>query len=401
MQRAAVALLVVTVALGGCVGSGGGQGAPAGNASESSPGDDSSGTPTSADGGPMTFAANETVEETIWANDSFAPQETCNVVGCTTGAAFQTTEITDAVPAEVPATVHVTLTWEEDTAPLWNEVSAWIGGEETAFYDYRWANPEPGRVEVDVTVVRSRDGSLTVNAFGNRPQASADPSVPYSLRVDVAADPTRVPAGVPVAAPLQPGDTVTAEPLGGETARIRVYGPNDTHLADISGAAASFSVPEDGAAGSYVLVPSEIGANVTFHVDDGPATMAPLGLSYDVGPYRTYNGTGEESWSFDVDGTPLRVGVSVRDVWSTRSPTGDGPWVSTEPMTATITMPGGDSESGTMLCGVCFSLVGSYFDGMGTPLGDQRLASGTYEVTVSSQAAAPFEYAEVVLTYVR
>lgn len=401
MERAAVALLVVAVALAGCVGSGGGSADPAENASNATDPGSPSPTPTGdASASRLTFAGNGT-NATVWANGSFAAQDTCNAGGCPRGTQTKTTEITDSVPAGVPTAINLTLTWQKDAVPDWSEVSAWISASGGTFYEYRWNNPEPGRVEVDVLVVRPADGTVTANVFGGRPQADADPNVPYTLRVDVAARPGVVPAGAPVELSLAPGQTVTAEAGGDEPAAFRVYGPDDAAVAYVASdnGTASWTVPSNLTAGSYVLA-NTWSSDVAL-TSGGNGTLRALTIDYQVSEPSTYPATGSVQWKFDVSRDPIWVGIYVQNAWVQFV---NAPSAMQGRINATVTLPGGTSSGGSIECTLCIHslpFLGATFMAFGTARASPGLVGGTYQAELTADAAAGYEYGHIVAHYVR
>lgn len=402
MNRASsvVVLLVVMPVLAGCVGSSPSDAAPANASDPDTAASGGGGTPPSRSAAAtLTFGSGANVSEVRWENGTYQPQETCNLTGCATGDYERTVDLTELVPAGVPVVVTMNLSYDSGGV-LGSTMIGWIQGSDVTFYSYDWDSPDPGEIRVRVLVHRPSSGTLSAVLQAYWPQSDTEPSVDYTLRLASRADAGVVPPTVPVSAALEPGQTLTADAAGDGPVAVRVYDPQDRYATRIAGdGQATWTVPDDAPSGRYVLVPPSGSAPVGLSVSGGNApAMTALDATVEASEPRTYNGTGEISWSFDVEGHPLRVGVYLQDAWG--STTGFGPWVTAGPVNMEVAYPGGGSASGTFDCTPCFS-IGSFGTAVASGIADEGLVPGTYTATVSSQGAAPFETGHYVVTYAR
>lgn len=394
------ALVLLLPALAGCIGSAPDDLAEQGLPDEAADGDGggpSDGDAAGAGGpGPLTYASNATVRETVWANGTFAAQDTTVAGGWLTGTWIERTEVTDQVPAGVPTTLRVNLTWEADALAaqgVW-ELGAWIETDEVDWHVYDETR-EPGRFELSLVGTRAEDGTVAVVVRGDRPHARADPEVDYTLQVDLRADPTRLAAGMPVEADLEPGDELTVRARGGVAAALRIYDPALAFVADVRAEPeAAFTVPADRPAGPYLLIPAATGADATVVRANGSATVRSPDLEFElrVGEWRTYPGRGEETWSFEIEDHPLAVGIVARD---TDDPDDAVLGTTLGGFDGTLAFPDGDAVSGTWQCGFC--ITGGQVGVVVSPFGDVRIVPGTYRGTISSDASVGFQYAEARL----
>lgn len=407
-----IGLLLAMPALAGCIGGDAGDDAagPAGTA-------DGNGTDAGAGGAAdanegfavLTFDADAPLDGTRWFNGTYAPQETCFVGGCVTGDAQRAHDVSDVLPEGRVVQLTVELEYQPGAVTFGQHVQVWISSEDALFY--RWTTPtwEIGHVVMDITVMR-RSGSFDVVTFSPGPQGDASTEIDYTLRVDAQAQPDRVPAGVPVAAELSPGQTLTVHAYDEGEPSFTLFGPDDARLGTFSDAtAATYEVPDDGPAGAYVLVGAVTDLHLVLEAADDadgpdaavePGPLAPLGLEGQGDIVEVYDGTGEVTWEFEAADRLLSAGIYVR---TREAAAGVGPWATTG-FDLTLTAPGGGSASSTMSCIGCLGaqpFLGWFSTATSFGIGNPAVVDGTYGASLSSDAAAGFEYGHWVVRYVR
>lgn len=409
-----IGILLAMPALAGCIGGDAGDDAagPAGTADGD--GADAGG----ADGAEagdgfavLTFDAEEALDETRWFNGTYTPQETCLAGGYATGDAERAHDVADVLPAGRVVQLTVEMQYEPGAVTFGQHVQTWINSEDALFY--RWTTPtwEIGRIVMDITVMR-RSGSFEVVAFSFAPQGDTSTELDYTLRVDAQALPDRVPAGVPVAAELSPGQTLTVHAYDEGEPSFTLFGPDDARLGTFADAtAATYTVPDDGPAGAYVLVSGDTDLHLVLEAAEGPdggdaadadeaAPLLPLGLEGESETVDVYDGTGEVTWEFDAADRLLGAGIFVR---TRHAAAGVGPWTTTG-FDLQVTSPGGDTAEGGFPCTGCFGVspfLGWFSTGTGFGTGNPSVVDGTYGASLASDAAAGFEYGHWTLRYAR
>lgn len=400
-----VGALLVLPALAGCIG--GGAGPDAGPAVTDGI-DDASGGPEDAGAadGPTVLAfdaeaANATVEE----SGTFAVHEPFFPAGWLTDSAVRSFDITDMVPTGVP--VHLNITLTHDTGhPAGafgaNELDVWIEADQATVY---WISSAyaPGQIAMSRTVVR-QGGSISVAVAAYAPVVESADGLDYTVRIDSAVRPAVVPTDVaPVEVALAPGQTVNARAPGGEFVGFGVYGPDDAFLDRTGGdGEAAYTVPDDAPAGDYVLGIWSPAPAVTLTTDaPDPQPMRALIRPVEWSEPTPYGGTGEETWSFDLDAPPLLVGLFFQDTGT--SPYG-GPALAPGEVAMDLTLPGGDAVSLRSACAPqdCV-FIAAFGTGASVGIGitSDLVEAGTYQGAISSDVALGLEYGHYVAHYVR
>ncbi|HLF16366.1 MAG TPA: hypothetical protein VI796_02910, partial [Candidatus Thermoplasmatota archaeon] len=237
--------LLLTALLAGCSGGGGGSDSTA--TTGPSRGPDGEILPEGMVA--LTYDLDGPVSATLWANDTFALQETCNFDGNVMNSCPEkVTDITGDLPQGVPVEISLDLTYATLSPDVWIfGMEAWVQSEESAFLIYN-ATYLAGHVTVKILMVPR--GTVEVVAIAGGPTGQT-PESPYSLRIDITADNATTPPGVPVLVRLDGNTTVEAKTLAGNKVDILVYGPDDVYHGTYSG---SHTVPESAASGEYVVL---------------------------------------------------------------------------------------------------------------------------------------------------
>lgn len=391
MQRtaraAATLVAVLAVGLAGCVGDAPSE--PQAPASDDPAADNGSALRTPApetSGRPATFPGAP-VQTVLWKNGSFGPHEACVPAGCVAGTSDQGLDLSEVVPVGAPTRIVADLSWEGQ-------------GPDAVFLDleasdatvYR-STVDRGsqRIHLESLLVRRDGGTVRLVVSYGFPQATTDGTLDYRLRTDLASEPRTVPVGIPVKVPVgDSADRLGVRPLNGSEVRAWLWGPDDALAARMDLAAAPYWVELPEAAGDHVLYVHEADGPVAVATDGDPAgPMEALEVRRAQGQAREIPADGSAaSWSFELDRTPLGVGVYVANGTS-------GTYTISGPE-ARIASPQGD----------VFALSSDgIFSGTGSlawwAIGDGDLVTGTYEATFQVQAAADTRVGHLVVDYVR
>lgn len=386
---ATLALTLLLAGAAGCLGSedtGGAGIEPTGDPDTSPQTDGASTTNLSL----ATFPIETAVDRTVWANGSFQPHQACNPVGCATGQAYQTTELTD-LPDAVPVRVSVELTYQAPASIYARPLQVSVLSEEATFYTYQQTD-EPGRETVETTLLTG--GSPVGVEVHYQGQTGQAPEESYTLRIEVTADQEVVPAGVPVTLPVEGGDTVRVEPIGdSDGVEAVLFGPQDDVVARASEASqpVSLTVPEVTGTDPMVLLVPEGGPAVRVWTNTTAVSLGALGLQVERLEPQDITGPETVAWSFEVDGHPVQAGIYFQD---------DAPLGATADRgDATLVSPGSTLVQGDLGCGTC--IVGGYEMLLGSPVGDPGLVPGTYEATYEPGGSAGMQVGGYLVWYQR
>lgn len=337
-----------------------------------------------------TFPLETAVNRTTWANGSFQPHQACNPVGCATGQAYQTTELTD-LPDAVPVHVTAELTFEEPASIYAQPMEVIVTSEEATFYTYQQTE-DVGRHVVTTTFLPG--GAPVEVQVLYRGQTGQAPEQTYTLRIDVTASQDVVPAGVPVTLPVEGGDTVRVEPVGdSEGVQAVLFDPRDDVVARAAEASqpVSLTVPEVTGTDPFVLLVPEGGPAVRVWTNTTAVSLGALGLQVEMLEPQDITGPETVTWSYEVDGYPVEAGIYFQD----GAPLG----VTAMEGDATLASPAGTIAQGDLGCGVC--IVGGYQELIGSPVGDPGLVPGTYEATYEPGGSAGMQVGGYLVWYER
>lgn len=267
-------------------------------------------------GGLYTFDAD--VGRTVrWLNGSFSPEEACLPAACWTQAVTgnathnRTLDLTGVVPADAPAVVNATLTWEGAGV---DAVFLDLVTSDTSVYARTIHRSDADQtVQLRNLLARQPEGTVSLEVTYLTPQATQDASMDFTLRAEVAVEPRAVPARVPVEVPVPEDATgLTLTPVGDGNVTAMIWGPDDGYvgLVELTPTADTVPLGPGAPAGDYVVYVLEPSAGVTIRPAAGPAgTLQPLGIERVDGPGHDVPPDGEVTWTFDVETAPLGVGL--------------------------------------------------------------------------------------------
>lgn len=399
-------LIVVAAALAGCIGS---SSSPSGDVA---PGEDGETTedPGPSDGDPADDAAGETlrfdaeaVDRTFWSNGTFQAQDACLPAGCVQGIVTEeypgrdVIDVTADVPADVPVRVTAEATYPSDSTGFMFLALDGEGFEtytlETDSQGHYDPSTSEGVSTLDSTLVRGTDGTVRVRLSYSTPDPS--PSVDYTFRVDVEADPAAAPGNVPVAFPIEdPSEPVTLRPAAAEQGTsATIWGPDDETVArvDLSGPQ-GIDLPDDASAGEYVVLADDHPGVAVEVPGDGTLRALATETTYAAAtsaPAHVGPAMEPVTWSFEVPTAPIAVGIALEP-----GPNADSVVFSNA--AGTVSSPKGQVLS--------FETSATYLtsgEAWMSDLGGSALVAGTYEAEFSADAAANLEVGQVVVSYVR
>lgn len=400
-------LVVVAVALAGCIGGGS---SPSGDVVQDGDGEPGAGTGPS-DGDPADDAPGETlrfdagtVDVTHWNNGSFAPQDAYLPAGFAQGIATgeypgrAVVDVTADVPADVPVRVTAQATYPSDSTGFMFFALDGEGFETYTLDTDSQGHYDPATSEavstLDSTLVRGADGTVRVRLSYSTPDPAT--SVDYTFRASVRADPAAAPGDVPVAFPVEdPSEPITLRPAAAEPGTsVTLWGPDDGTVAkvDLSGPQ-EIELPDDASAGEYVVLADDHPGVAVSAPGGGTfralATEATITMATSE-PAHAGSATGSMTWSFEVPTAPVAVGIAIQP--------------GSNADTALFSRPSGivSSPEGQAFA---FESVGTYLavsaEAWTSDLGGSALVPGTYEASFSADAAANVEVGHVIVEYVR
>lgn len=402
---AVATLVVVALALAGCVGSGS---SPSEDVAPETDGETGDGTgapdddPTDDAAETLRFEADP-VSRTVWSNGTFQAQDACLPAGCVQGIATgefpgrDVIDLTSELPAGVPVRIQAMATYGSTYS---GDMFFALDGEGFETYtletdgegEYDTATSE-AVATLDSTIVRGTDGTVRVRLSYSTPDPS--PSVDYTFRAEVLADPSVAPGNAPVAFPVEdPSEPITLRPAAPEQGTpVTLWGPDDRTVAqvDLSGPQ-QIELPDDAPAGEYVVLADDHPGVAVSTPGGGTLRALDTGATYTSGttePSNAGSATGEMTWSFEIDTAPVAVGIGIRP-----GPNADS--VLFTGASGTVSSPEGEVFA--------FESVGTYLTDeeiWTSDLGGSALVEGTYAASFSADAAANVEVGQVVVEYVR
>lgn len=337
------------------------------------------------------FAAGEAASETIWSNGTFTIEQAGWPIGVLTQGALmgdnpRRIDITAAVPQGVPTLVTV----EVDASVGAGDVDIWLDAPEIEIWSGVFDTPFGGWSRFEMSIVHVSSESIAV-VLGYD-EHDDQPSFDYTLRIDVASDPSLLLPGVAVGVPMGPGDALHLEPLdAAKETNAALYDPADAHLGRVRVAAGAptLALAADAPAGEYVVMLSGDASPARASLT-GPslerAAGRVLAQTFREGAPVPIDGADEVRWTFDEATAPLQVfvgividGAMTAFSGSVASPTGS---------LFDFAFQGPDVAAG-------------FAYGMRTMMGAEGLVPGTYTVAITPQAAVQASAWELVVYYER
>lgn len=394
----ALSLALLAVPATGCIGLPGGDGSSEdprlANASAPDAGSSSDVSSTASNEGgnlsQLVYPGTSPANVTVWANGSFSPQQNCYAGGCPTGSAFQQATIDEEIPDGLPVIVTASLRYEASASVFNEPLDLAMFSEEATFYSFE-SSEETGEDTIRAAILGG-SGPLTLQVFYRWP-TSTEPDATYTLEVSLAADPTLVPAGTPVAIGLGPGDEVTAVPDGDGPTSLELRGPDDARMTRVSSdeGKTRLTVPDGAKAGEHVLIVPAASQGVRLVTNGSPDAMRALPTEVTVGePQRVMPGQTTEI-SFDPSIAPLSAGAYFTNTQPAAASVIEG--------TVTLTAPNGTLLEGEFGCTLCAGI--DYYESIWAPPGDPALTPGTYTLTYEAGGQAGFSVGYFVETYTR
>lgn len=382
MRALLIAALLLAGGLTGCIGSDGTdgrEGATAANASGAE------GAPAAMPGAGsphvnLSFETGQAVHETRWANGSFTLAEHSFPKGVATGLIGEydpdrrEIDLADLVPQGIP----VVLTAEIEAELGEGDVDIWFDVPSEEVWAATYHTPYGGYSRIETTVLRTSSEPVTLNVRYDEIDDSQ--GFDYTLWYSAQADPSILPAGVPVGVEVPTGATGLEmrflSPGGGNAGLL--WDPQDAFLGRGEQDVLTFELEDESPRGEYVLMAAEGAspARVTvLGTEQAPSGFRLLEQTFETGPgVEAVPGESEVAWTFDVRKAPLQAGV----FWSaSEASQGTG---------ARLSSPQADLLELNIDGG---PWVGAGF-GTTTDMGAPGLTTGTYEAQVSfDQNAGP------------
>ncbi len=253
------------------------------------------------------------------------------------------------------------------------DVDLWFGAQPGAFWTYACDCPYGGFSSVTSHLVL--DGSEPLRLFVRYDEADDQPGFDFTVDVNVQAHPALIPSGVPVSASFTDASQELVFP--GATAPIHVLGANGSRLTTLDGDPSRFDL-DNRTLGTYTFIQEPAGEPTTLVLLSPEGTAAPAKKIHIQSIERTEEWAVQAGmsgqWMFDTMRTPLGAVLCFESEPGVVDPTVrlSGPngalleidWqTSNEPLTATG-------------FGFCTR----------TPIGDERLSAGEYQVVFEDQA---------------
>jgi hypothetical protein len=331
----------------------------------------------------------ETVVDHVRENGTYQAQEACMLGGCVTGDSTRSVDLPAPGPGELPIHVVVEMTAEGGTPYMWLDA-----GDGTV-YSMDWERSDDGSEQRIEAVVLP--GSETMQAmmqwFGFPPATEVD----YTLEARLMAHHDIAFSGVAVEVPLEPGQRIQVDNARNEDPiQLVRYDPQDRETArhDPGTSTIETIVPEDAEAGDHVLLIPPGQPDVTIRTNGTSAEMEPVTYAREMGETREVP-TGEPvEWQFELDRTPMAVGIYVER----EAPTS---WEAGE-TSARIDAPNGTVVDVQQSCSpfVCFS-GGSFTSYYASQAADPNLADGTYTASYEQQVNTDVRVGHYSVTFDR
>jgi hypothetical protein len=279
--------LLLAVLLAGCA-----------HAPSAAPGSPSTGTGTSSMAGvlaghgvPLHFAGSAQASNASF-DDTFQPTEWC-AINCDSNAHAH--DLTAQVPAGVPVRLEATVTGSGD-------FYAYLSTSHVSYSSYH-THSEDGTFTLAVDILRAADGTVALVPIYLQP-ATPEAAPALHTQVGIRSDPSRVPAGQPVALALKPGDTVNA--TGDGVKGLYLVPPHGPPLRD-QAAPLSIRVPDDGTAGTYVAIPAGAAAQLV-----GPdQVLVARRYAFHAGAQQDIPAGQAFAWDESLPDAPVSVGLQI------------------------------------------------------------------------------------------
>ncbi len=379
--------LAAALALAGCLGATGDDGDATPPAHEATPAEDLDASPSSQNLTPLEFSLEEPYHEVLWANGSYQPHESCNTGGCVTGDAYRQIPL-DGLPDQAPVRIDATLTYDTGTGSLFaGPMTVTLGAEDATVYAYQESD-DTGKHTLQATLLTGTSSPVLEIASW---WPSGNPDGTYSLKATLTAGPATVPAGVPVALELEPGDTLHAAPVEG-SATIDLHDAEDTLLDRISldDDAPPLEIPQHAEPGEHVLRPH--GGSIEIRANATDSDLRPLPITQTLGDAHEAQADQPLEFTFDAPKNLINVGVYATDQGDQGASASQG--------TVSMAGPNGSIvEQEGFGCTIC--ITNGYEAILTGSSSDPSIVPGTYEVAYEPGAEEGYAIGGLVVTYER
>lgn len=308
---------------------------------------------------------------------TFAQTDTCLFLGRSV-CPEKSVDLTPIVPPGVPVELSVTLAVNSN-------FNAYITGDDAVSIVQYSSDYGSGTISIDVLLIRGGEGAVALTVqpvFPSADGAAAGPSATGTAHSVVRA--SVVPAYVPVAVELNPGETVNATGDGLE--QLVAYPPGGGPPVRDLTAPFGFQVPASGPAGTYILFATADEA--VRLMGPGPnRTLSAHRLVYlQTDPVDLVSGQ-EATWDMAIPGLPVEAGVvleskdTVPDCCSAGSFVGSRAVSLTAPGNVQVIM---DHYDCMLVVACSMTLLGNTSEWYGAPFLDEHLVPGTYTASVKA-----------------
>lgn len=296
----AIGLVLVTVALAGCMGGGGeaGETQPQSTYNDTGPTLEEPNVSFADDQAVYTFEAAST-NETIWENGSFSP---ASCFACPDGE--RRIDITSSVPSGTPALVRAEV---DADANLFDGTSVDIVADGGQIYD------ENSTLQTAQAVLAAQGGTVEVVVQNSFPDANTE--ISYELRIQIDANRSRLPADVPVElpAPENPAGLVVEPDEDADGGRLMLWDGQDAflgHHALEGRTTINVSQAEGGPLVAYLAGVDGTARLAPVNASASDTSMRPLGLSSNEAS--TSISSGDVEVVAEPETTPLQAGLFVQ-----------------------------------------------------------------------------------------
>jgi hypothetical protein len=321
MRSSPVVLLpLLVLATAGCLGGATGEEAPAPGADGLAP----AGAPpagASPGGAWQSLQLPGSLNRVAWTEEgTFALQDHGAPVGHTLAMAGmpRTNRHSYDLTTDLPQGMPVRITAQVDAAMTRGDMDLWLNAGENEFWTGDWDAPRGGYTRFEAVVVR--DTADPVVVVVQYDEVEPGPAVAYTLAVEVVADPSAFPVGLPYGILAPPGTLLRLsyahrDVPGPDRApsEVLLWGPDDAPLlrASFVDGAYDLVLPE-AAPGEYVLAFRQGRGDVAIQAQvpaGAEVAIRRLGATLTMGdPVVLPPGQEEVAWTFDVRQPPLLVG---------------------------------------------------------------------------------------------
>jgi hypothetical protein len=324
---------------------------------------------------PLLFAGGN-LEGSLPITATFAPNDACffGFPDCV-GAGERTFDLTPIVPADVPVELAIDLQGAAQMNLDFDVVDA-------QFIQYA-ENENADRVRIDATLVRAEAGSVTLVVTYQFPSPQTAQGVTLTGTAHTVTRADVVPAFLPVAIKLAPGDVVNATGDGLE--QFVAFPPTGEAIRAVQ-YPFSITVPDNGPSGTWFLVGI---ADEALRLSGPNQTLSARLLEITETEPVDLPANQATTFTMDVPGHPLRVGIGIGS--KRIEPPGFFAGVSViGNYQMSLRTPGnveviGKQATCSPTCD--FSILRGVEEGFQSALLDEHLVSGTYTATITMETA--------------